>query len=97
VPEQEKIMNGRDDDREERRGRFRERDERHRCRPHYGDIVERVEILKRVPPDDAIEVLRTIIDSAFFEGVACGCMACECEEREERRERFDDRDRRRWD
>ena len=72
-------------DRDERDDR-RRRDERERCRPHYGDIVERVEIIKRVPPDDGIEVLKTIIDAAFFAGVACACMRCECE-REERDDR----------
>ena len=79
------------------RGRSGREERRERCRPHFGDIVERVEILKRVPPDDAIEVLKTIIEAAFFSGVACGCCECGCcEEREERRERFDrDDDRRR--
>ena len=82
------------EDRDERRGRDRDRDDerrRERCRPHFGDIVERIEILKRVPPDDAIEVLKTIIEAAFFSGVACGC--CECGCREEREDR--DRDERR--
>lgn len=89
------------EDREERRGRSGRgrsgRDERReRCRPHFGDIVERIEILKRVPPDDAIEVLKTIIEAAFFAGVACGCCECGCcEEREERRGRSGRSDERR--
>lgn len=77
------------DDRRERNERDgddrRRRDERARCRPHYGDIVERIEIIKRNPVDDGIEILKTIIDAAFFAGVACACMHCECE-REERPE-----------
>jgi hypothetical protein len=85
------MVDERDD--RERRDRDRRREHEHRCRPHYGDICERIEIIKRVPPDDAIEVLKTIIDAAFFQGAACACMECECEHEEHER-RDDDRRRR---
>ena len=80
----ERRRGDRDDERERRR---------ERCRPHFGDIVERVEILKKVPVDDAIEVLKTIIEAAFFAGVACGCCECGCHCEEHEREREDDRRR----
>jgi hypothetical protein len=73
------------------------RDDRDRCKPHYGDIVERIEILKRVPPDDAIEILKTIIDAAFYAGATCACMRCECEHEEREEDRFDRRRGRRDD
>ena len=88
------MAEDRDDRRRDGRDRFDDDERRRmRCRPHFGDIVERIEILKRVPPDDAIEVLKTIIEAAFFAGVACGC--CECGCREERDRDRDDDDRRR--
>ena len=86
-------IGGRGGDRGER-GRSGRKERRDRCRPHFGDIDERVEILKRVPHDDAEEVLKTIIEAAFYAGVACGCCECGCH-REEREE--DDKPRRRRD
>ena len=56
-----------------------------RCRPHYGDLCERLELIRRPQDrDDAIEVLKTIIDAAFYEGCACSCCECHHEERDER-------------
>jgi hypothetical protein len=76
-----------DEDRDERNGDHRRKHER--CKPFYGDVHERIEIIKKLHGDDAREFLRTIIEAAFYQGVACGCMECHCEEeeREERRDR----------
>ena len=74
-----------------RSGRIDERHRHQRCRPHYGDIEDRLEILRRPDRDEAVEALRTIIDAAFFAGVACGCCECGCrchdDEDRDRRER----------
>ena len=83
----------------------RDDDRRRRCWPHFGNLHERVEVIKRTPPDDAREFLRTIILLAFFEGVNCGreeeceCMVrwlrahCCCKRHEHHEEWWRDRDR----
>jgi hypothetical protein len=80
---EEHHMNDRIDrgDRDER-NRRREHGH-HRCRPFYGDLRDRIEIIKRSDEDEAKEALRTIIEAAFYQGVACCCMECKCEEHEE--------------
>ena len=88
---------------DERRDGRRDRDDRDddrrkmKCRPHFGDIAERVEIIKRAPPDDAREVLMTIIESAYYAGVACGCCECQCKCDDRYRRDDDDWRRRRRD
>lgn len=71
-----------DRDRDDRFDRDRDRERfivRFECRPRFGDIRERVETIKRSPPDDAFEYLRTIIEAAFQEGRACGHLEeCRC-------------------
>lgn len=84
----------------------RDRDEREE-RPHFGNLHERIETLKRIPADDAVEYLKTIIESAFREGFIegeermCHCAAtivratCCCRRREDEdrdRDEFGDRD-----
>jgi hypothetical protein len=60
----------------------------HRCKPFYGDLRDRIELIKKSDEDEAKEALRTIIEAAFYQGVACCCMECKCEEHEDdRRER----------
>jgi hypothetical protein len=78
----------------ERDDRDRDRDHRehHRCRPFFGNLRDRIELIKRSDDDEAREVLRTIIEAAFYQGVACCCMECKCEEHEEK-EKERDRDR----
>lgn len=91
------------------RERGRGETEREGETPHFGNLHERVETLKRVPPDDAVEYLKTIIESAFREGhiegqeEGCRCATklaramCCCRRRDrdedEDRDDFDDRDR----
>lgn len=74
----------RDDDRRDEDRRDDDRDERRRrrCWPQFGNLHERVEIIKKAPNDDAREFLRTLIIAVFFEGVDCGREEeCECAER----------------
>lgn len=67
-----------DDRRDDRRDEDDDR-ERERCRPPYGNLHERVETIKRAPPDDSREYLRTIIRGAFDAGRVCGMEEeCEC-------------------
>jgi hypothetical protein len=84
------------DERRDERDRDRDRDRddpdrgrRERCRPWYGKLYDRLEALRREDRDEALEILRTIIDAAFFQGIACCCMECKCEDHDE------DKDRRR--
>lgn len=73
---------GRDDD--DRRDEDRRDDDRRRrkCWPNFGNLHERVELIKKAPNDDAREFLRTLILAVFFEGVDCGREEeCECAEK----------------
>jgi hypothetical protein len=56
------------DDRNDRNDQRRE-DE---CCPPLNNLRDKVEIIRRGDPDDAMDFLRTIISEAYYKGECCG-------------------------